>query len=54
VHAGANAALGYQHTAEGRDQVIAAALDKMIKQGKARQAKAKKAARKKPPRDAPG
>jgi integrase len=50
-HSTPNAALGYQHAAEGRDHVIAAALDKMIKQERVRQAKAKRAAKKKPPKD---
>ncbi|MBS2962089.1 site-specific integrase [Actinocrinis puniceicyclus] len=47
-HSTLNAALGYQHASQGRDHVIAAALDKMISKERARQAKANKA-KKKPP-----
>ncbi len=51
-HSTPNAALGYQHAARDRDQVIAAALDKMISKERARQTKAKKA-KKKLPDDGP-
>lgn len=38
-HSTPNAALGYQHTGKGRDQVIAAALDKLIAEEIAKKAK---------------